>query len=66
MDKNNSNRFFILGHSIKFESLECTFTPNIDLDDELYDISQDILDGFEYGKIFIASINMRCLWNIED
>ena len=60
----NIPSLFILGHDI------CVNLPNgkhvlkDELDEEVYEISHSIMQGDDYGDIFIESLNINASWNI--
>ena len=54
----------IIGHSIRIISVNGQYIVVDDLDDEVYEISQSILDGSNCGDIFIASLKVNAYWNI--
>ena len=60
----NIPTLFILGHEIYLELINGENILRDELDDEVYEISHDIMQGNEYGKIFIESKNVMCSWNI--
>jgi hypothetical protein len=66
--KNFTNRNLcstvILGHSIYIVTVNRKHVFSNALDDEVYDISQSILDGSDNGDIFVESLNVKAYWNI--
>ena len=60
----NIPTLFILGHEIYLELINGEDILRDELDDEVYEISHEIMQGNEYGKIFLESKNVMCSWNI--
>ncbi len=54
----------IIGHDICITSTDGKHVVVDDLDDEVYTISDSILDGNYCGDIFIESLNINAYWNI--
>ena len=54
----------ILGHDIKISTKDGRLIRSESLDDEVYEISQSILDGVDCGEIYIESFKVKASWNI--
>jgi superfamily II helicase len=54
----------ILGHNIRISSHGCELILTDNLDDEVYEISQSILDGVDCGEIHIESLKEKASWSI--
>ena len=54
----------ILGHDIKIFTKDEKLIKGESLDDEVYEISQSILNGVDCGEIYIESLNINASWNI--
>jgi len=59
----NISTTVIIGHNIRIISANVKILSS-DLDDEVYEISQSILDGVDCGSIFIESLKVKASWNI--
>jgi len=62
--KRHKSTITIIGHEVRIVSYDAKFIKASDLDEEIYEISQSILDGNNSGDIFIKSKNIMCLWDI--
>lgn len=54
----------IIGHNIRIVLSDGKIVSLNDLDDEVYEISQSILDGNDIGNIFVESKKEKALWKI--
>ena len=59
----NKPTITIIGHEIRIVTDNGMLIKSNDLDEEVDKISQSILDGNSYGKIFVKSKNLICSWN---
>ena len=60
----NKSTTKIIGHDIRIVTRDRELISLDDLDEEVYEISQSILDGNNAGDIFIESKNDKAYWNI--
>ena len=63
IDRNKST-VTIVGHEIRLVSIDGRLIKDIDLDEEVYEINQSILDGYDCGEVFLKSKSLMCLWKI--
>jgi len=54
----------ILGHKIKIVLVDGSNIHQNELGDEVYEIAQSILNGYNEGEIFVVSKNLKCFWKI--
>jgi len=54
----------ILGHQIRIMRKDDSLIEYDNLNDEIYEISQAILDGFEFGEVYIKSLKELVVWSI--
>lgn len=60
----NKSTTTIIGHDVRIVTSDRELISLDDLDEEVYEISQSILDGNNAGDIFIESKNNKAYWNI--
>jgi len=60
----NIPSLFILGHDICVKLTNGEYVLRDELDEEVYEISHSIMQGEEYGDIFIKSLKVKASWNI--
>ena len=62
----NSNipSLFILGHDICVKLINGKYVSRDELDEEVYEISHSIMQGNDYGDIFVDSLKVKASWNI--
>ena len=60
----NIPSLFILGHDICVKLANGKHVLRDELDEEVYEISHSIMQGDDYGDIFIESLNINASWNI--
>ena len=60
----NKSTTTIIGHNIRIVTTKGELISLDDLDDEVYEISQSILDGNDSGEIFIESKKEKAFWYI--
>ena len=60
----NIPSLFILGHDICVKLSNGKHVLRDVLDEEVYEISHSIMQGDDYGDIFIESLNINASWNI--
>ena len=60
----NKSTTTIIGHNIRIVTTKEELILLDDLDDEVYEISQSILDGNDSGDMFIESKKEKASWNI--
>jgi len=54
----------IIGHDIYIIGIDGMLITSSDLDEEVYEINQFILDGYDCGVIFVESKKIMCSWSI--
>lgn len=54
----------ILGHDIRIVTSNGELIPHIELGDEVYEVSQAILDGCDAGEVFINGKIKKVFWEI--
>ena len=54
----------ILGHEIHISAKDGKLIKGESLDNEVYEISQSILEGLDCGEIYIESLNVKASWSI--
>jgi hypothetical protein len=64
MKVSNRITITIIGHDIQIISNDGILIKSSDLDEEVYEISQSILDGYDWGDIFVESRKLMCSWSI--
>jgi len=62
--KRNVSPLCILGHDIRVKLPNGKLVSESNIDDEVYEISQSILDGVNCGEIFIESLKVKASWNV--
>jgi len=60
----NKPSLFILGHDICVKLSNGKQVLREELDEEVYKISHSIMQGDDYGDIFIESLKVNAYWNI--
>ena len=60
----NIPSLFILGHDICVKPPNGKHVLRDEVDEEVYEISHLIMQGDDYGEIFIESLNINASWNI--
>lgn len=55
---------YILGHDIVVKFTNGDHVQRDDMDDEVYEISHDIMQGSDCGEILIESLKVKASWNI--
>ena len=60
----NIPSLFILGHDICVKLTNGKYVLRDELDEEVYEISHSIMQGNDYGDIFIESLKVKASWNI--
>lgn len=60
----NVSSLCILGHDIRVKLPNGKLVSESNFDDEIYEISQSILDGVNCGEIFIESLKVKASWNV--
>jgi hypothetical protein len=60
----NIPSLFILGHDICVKLANGKYVPRDDLDEEVYEISHSIMQGNDYGEIFIEFLKENASWKI--
>ena len=62
--KRNVSSLCILGHDTRVKLPDGKLVSENNMDDEVYEISQSILDGVVCGDIFIESLKVKASWNV--
>lgn len=62
----NVKSIFIMGHQIEFISKTNNLLDEKDLDEEIYAISQKILEGYNDGEIFVFLLKEIFSWRIKN